>query len=154
MSDTNKRIIFTNAEGGVSVVIPAPGTWLTIKEVAEKSVPRGVEYSIVDVSEVSSDREFRNAWKSTDGKKIEVDLDKAKNVVKERIRAERAPELEKLDLEVLRADETGDTTKKAEIVAKKQALRDATDSPAIVNATTVEELKGLNLSALLARAKL
>lgn len=60
MSD--KRIIFPNNEGGVSIVVPAPGTGLSIEEVAAKSVPAGKPYQIVDVADVPTDRTFRNAW--------------------------------------------------------------------------------------------
>jgi hypothetical protein len=56
------------------------------------------------------------------------------------IRAERAPKLEALDVEFMRAVEAGDAEKQAEIAAKKQALRDATDNPAITAATTPGEL--------------
>ena len=61
-----KRIIYPTPEGGVAVIIPAP-EWLaeegnTIEKLAEKDVPAGVEYKIVDTEEVPSDRTFRNAW--------------------------------------------------------------------------------------------
>lgn len=62
MSDVSMRIIYPNDEGGVSVVVPAPGTGLTIQELAERVVPHGKSYQIVPVSEVPSDRSFRNAW--------------------------------------------------------------------------------------------
>lgn len=57
-----KRIIFENDEGGVSIIIPAPSTGLSIDQVAKKDVPAGKEYWIVDASEIPSDRSFRNAW--------------------------------------------------------------------------------------------
>lgn len=60
MSD--KRIIYPTDEGGVAVIVPAPGTGLTIEEIAAKDVPAGKPYKIVDVSEIPSDRTFRNAW--------------------------------------------------------------------------------------------
>jgi hypothetical protein len=60
MSD--KRIIFSNDEGGVSVIVPAPDCELTIEQIAAKDVPAGKPYQIVDVSDVPSDRTFRNAW--------------------------------------------------------------------------------------------
>lgn len=60
MSD--KRIIYPTDEGGVAVVVPAPGTGLTIEEIAAKDVPAGKPYKIVDVSEIPTDRTFRNAW--------------------------------------------------------------------------------------------
>lgn len=58
----NQRIIFPNDEGGVSVIVPAPNSGLTIEEIAKKDVPAGKPYQIVDVSEIPSDRTFRNAW--------------------------------------------------------------------------------------------
>jgi hypothetical protein len=58
----NSRIIYPNDEGGVSVIVPAPECGLTIEEIAAKDVPAGKPYKIVDVSEIPSDRTFRNAW--------------------------------------------------------------------------------------------
>jgi len=48
----------------------------------------------------------------------------------------------------MRAVEAGDTAKQAEIAAKKQALRDATDDPVITAAQTPEELKAAVPAAL------
>ncbi len=60
----NQRIIFPNDEGGVSILIPTPEylTEHTIEELAAKDVPAGKPYKIVDVSDIPSDRTFRNAW--------------------------------------------------------------------------------------------
>ena len=58
----NSRIIFPNDEGGVSVIIPAPECGLTIEEIAAKDVPAGKPFKIVDVSDIPSDRTWRNAW--------------------------------------------------------------------------------------------
>ena len=58
----NQRIIFQNDEGGVSVIVPAPNSGLTIEQIAKKDVPTGKAYKIVDVADVPSDRTFRNAW--------------------------------------------------------------------------------------------
>jgi hypothetical protein len=57
----NKRIVYQNDEGGISIIVPAD-CGLTIEEIAAKDVPAGKEYHIVDVSEIPTDREFRNAW--------------------------------------------------------------------------------------------
>ena len=57
----NQRIIFKTDDGGVAVIIPAD-CGLTIEEIAQKDVPAGKEYQIVDVSEIPSDRTFRGAW--------------------------------------------------------------------------------------------
>ena len=58
----DKRIIYQNDEGGISIVVPAPECGLTIEEIAAKDVPAGKDYKIVDVSEIPEDRTFRNAW--------------------------------------------------------------------------------------------
>ena len=57
-----KNIIYQNNEGGVSVIVPSPNWQGTIEELAAKDVPSGAPYKIVDVSEIPSDRTFRNAW--------------------------------------------------------------------------------------------
>jgi hypothetical protein len=59
---SNQRIIFPNDEGGVSVIVPAPDTGLTIEQIAAKDVPHGKPYQIVDVADIPSDRSYRNAW--------------------------------------------------------------------------------------------
>lgn len=60
MSD--KRIIYPTPDGGVAIIVPAPNCGLTIEEIAAKDVPRGVQYQIVDVADIPTDRTFRNAW--------------------------------------------------------------------------------------------
>jgi hypothetical protein len=62
----NQRIIYPNDDGGVAVVVPAAECGLTIEEIAAKDVPVGKPYKIVDVSEIPSDRTFRNAWEYTE----------------------------------------------------------------------------------------
>jgi hypothetical protein len=59
-----KRIIYKNTDNTVSIVIPTDEALqsMTIEQIANKDVPTGYKYKIVDVSEIPSDREFRNAW--------------------------------------------------------------------------------------------
>ena len=64
MSD--KRIIFPNDDGGVSVIIPSDNCGLSVEDIARKDVPAGKAYQIVDVTDVPSDRSFRNAWTYTE----------------------------------------------------------------------------------------
>jgi hypothetical protein len=56
-----KRIVYQNDEGGISIIVPAD-CGLTIEEIAAKDVPTGKAYNIVDVSEIPTDRTFRDAW--------------------------------------------------------------------------------------------
>jgi hypothetical protein len=59
-----KRIIYQTNEGGVAIIVPAD-CGLTIEQIAAKDVPAGTPYSIVDVSDIPTDRTFRNAWELT-----------------------------------------------------------------------------------------
>lgn len=58
----DKRIIYQNDEGGVSIIIPAPDCGLTIEQIAAKDVPTGVPYKIVDAADIPTDRSERDAW--------------------------------------------------------------------------------------------
>ena len=62
MADQTKRIIFRNSNGTIGIIAPAINCSKSVDEIAKKSVPTELKYKIVDVSEVSSDRTFRNAW--------------------------------------------------------------------------------------------
>jgi len=70
---------------------------------------------------------------------IKIDLAKAKEMHRERIRHARKPLLEELDVEFTRALEDGVDTKA--IVDKKKALRDAPADSAIAAAKTTDELQ-------------
>jgi len=58
----NSRIIYPTDDGGVAVIVPADECGLTIEEIAVKVVPTGKPYEILDVSDIPTDRTFRNAW--------------------------------------------------------------------------------------------
>jgi len=58
----NLRIIYPNDDGGVSIIIPALECGLSIEEIAAKDVPAGKPFKIVNVTDIPSDRTFRNAW--------------------------------------------------------------------------------------------
>ena len=69
---------------------------------------------------------------------VNIDMAKAKNIHKEHIRRCRETKFKNLDIEFNKALETGAST--TDIVAKKQALRDAPADSAIEAAKTDEEL--------------
>jgi hypothetical protein len=62
----NKRIIYPTDNGGVAVIIPAINSGLSIEQIAEKDIPAGKPYKIVDVTDIPSDRTFREAWEYTE----------------------------------------------------------------------------------------
>lgn len=102
-----------------------------------------------DGSLALKDRTFRDAWKldaSPTKPVIVVDMDKARDIQRDRIRAERAPELARLDAQFMRALETG--ADMSHIAAAKQWLRDAPASAKIASAKTPDALAALTLDAL------
>ena len=128
-------IIFQNDNGGVSVCVPTGE--LDINAVKAKDTPS--HSIIVQDSELpQEDNDFFDAWELHEGV-VSVNLDKAKELTKKRLRAEREPLLAAQDVLFQRAQETGaDTTA---IVAEKQRLRDVTNS--VDGCTTTAELRGL-----------
>ena len=72
---------------------------------------------------------------------ITINLTKAKDITKDRLRADRKPLLEAQDVLFMQAQESGaDTT---DIVAEKQRLRDITKDAD--SCTTTDELKALTV---------
>jgi phosphotransferase system IIA component len=70
---------------------------------------------------------------------ININIDKAKTIWKEKIRVARKPALEKLDVDIIKANESGaDTTA---IVTDKQTLRDLPSQ--VDTATTTDEIKAV-----------
>jgi len=141
-----RKIIYTRPDGGVSVVHPARNTIgetleteAEIEQRAWNKLPAdAINPQFVDT--VPADRTFRGAWKmSQDG--ISVDMPKAVEIHKEKLRQLRAPKLAALDVAYQRADEEGDAAKKAEIVAQKRELRDVTNHQSVLGAKSPEELK-------------
>ena len=72
---------------------------------------------------------------------IKIDIPKAQLITKDRLRVERTPLLQALDIEMMK--NLSDTAKLAEIEAEKQRLRDIT--LVVDTLTTVEELKAITL---------
>ena len=68
-----------------------------------------------------------------------IDMAKAREIHKNNIRNARTPKLAELDVEFQKALETGAST--TDIVAKKNALRDAPADSGISSASTADELK-------------
>jgi hypothetical protein len=56
------RIIYKTPENTVSVIVPSQEWTGTMEELAQKDVPTGLKYKIVEDSDISDDRSFRNAW--------------------------------------------------------------------------------------------
>jgi len=75
--------------------------------------------------------------------KIQVNINKAKDITKDRLREERKPLLEEQDILFMKAQEAGEDT--TAIVTEKQRLRDITNQ--VDTMTTVEQLKSATCEA-------
>lgn len=130
-------IIFTNDNGGVSVCVPTGE--MDIQAVKAKDTPSNS--IIVDSADLpQTDNDFFNAWELADGV-VTVNLDKAKELTRARLRVERVPLLNAQDVLYMRAVETSaDTTA---IVAEKQRLRDITNL--VDGCATTQELRELTV---------
>jgi hypothetical protein len=131
-----QAIIFTNDNGGVSVCVPTGE--ISIDAVMTKDVPADKGARIVNLTDLPRDNDFYDAWEMN-SKTITVNIDKAKEITKKRLRAEREPLLAAQDVAFQRALESGAST--TAIVAEKQRLRDITG---LVDAvTTLEGLRAI-----------
>jgi len=70
---------------------------------------------------------------------ITINMNKAKEIHKDKLREARKPLLEKLDVDYMRTLEQGRDT--SSIVNQKQELRDVTSHPDLINASNINELK-------------
>ena len=133
-------IIFTNDNGGVSVCILTGE--LPIEQVQAKDIPAGVDSYIVRADTLpENDNDFFDAWEQTKGV-VTVNIDKAREITKRRLRAEREPLLAAQDVAFQRAMETGGDLKA--IVAEKNRLRDVTTLAD--SATSLDELRALKVA--------
>lgn len=132
-----QAIIFTNDNGGVSTCIPTGE--ISIEAVLAKDVPEGKGARIVNLADLPNQyNDFYDAWEM-DATSVTVNLEKAKELTKKRLRAEREPLLAAQDVLFQRALESGENT--TAIVAEKQRLRDVTS---LADAeTTLEGLRAI-----------
>ena len=93
----DKRIIFTRPDGGVSVIIPAPGVPF---ERVLKDVPAdSVSAKVVDVADLPTDRTLRNAWCPCPERGVSVDVDKARDIAHDCRRSVRSKRFQPLDVQ-------------------------------------------------------
>lgn len=116
-----------------------------VARILAKDVPDDAsQVRTVDESSIPADRTFRDAWSHD----LRVDMEKAREIHRDRMRAARAPLLQMLDVEYQRADEVGDPVRKRKVTHRKQLLRDVTADPRIAAAETPSQLKAVWPAAL------
>jgi len=139
----NPCVIYTTAEGTVAVVVPTGEK--SIEEVAAKDVPEGATYQIIDGADIPSDRYFRDAWVAGKGK-VDIDLDKAKQIGHKIRRRKRAEEFAPFD-DVIAKQIPGNDFDIAEAERQKIRNKYMGIQAGIDAALTPEEIKDLLESA-------
>lgn len=137
-----KRLIINRADGGISImpVDEAHPIDVELSKWTDVASPEWLPIKgsrLVDDLPVT-DRAFRNSL-TDDGVNITYDMTKARDIWRDKLRIDRQPELEALDVQFMQALETGADTKT--VVQEKQRLRDITADPRIEAAQTPEDLK-------------
>ncbi len=131
----NKCIVYTRADGGLSIYRPFPNAKKKGRKDGESEedffartikrvVPIGATgVEVIDKAELPATRVFRNAWKHAAGV-VDVDMVKARPIRMDQIRELREKRWKPLDDAYRIYDEAGDIQAKADIGAIRQALRD------------------------------
>ena len=135
----NNVIIFTDSDSNLAICVPSGA--LPIEEVQTKDIPAGVQSYIVSMDALpQADFDFRNAWEQVNGN-VTVNINKAREITKARLRISRQPLLEAQDVAFQRALESHANT--SAIVAEKQRLRDIT--LLANNAQSLEDLRQIQV---------
>lgn len=134
---TNRRIVVRKPDETVEILIPADdyvqeliNSGMTEEEaidfIKNKDIESGLETKKVDVSEISTDRRYRNCWKweTRKANKIDVDMVKAKAQFMSKMREIRNKELQETDEEMSRINEIGTTQEISELKTRRESLRD------------------------------
>lgn len=122
------KIIIYPTDKGLSIISPA--TTISLSEIIAKRFTEKDLYLVLDVEDLPKDNEFVAAWEidfNSETPVITINLEKAKIIWKNKMRAARKPLLEKLDVEYIKALENNDLKAQKNIITKKQALRQITD---------------------------
>lgn len=90
----------------------------------------------IDRKDIPQDRSFRNAWNHD----LKVDMPRAREISRQRLRDKRGAMLSALDVEFMRAVENGAVDAQKSVSARKQVLRDWTKRPELDAADTPEAL--------------
>lgn len=115
-------IIYSQTNGQLAVVSPTNN--ISIEQLVDTVIPANAPYKIVDTVDIDND--FFNAYDYSENGPV-INISRAKEIQKNKFRSARNSLLAKLDVDYMKADEIGNVQNKAEIAAKKQALRDITD---------------------------
>jgi len=132
-----KKIIYTNADGGVSIVTPTNEKYIDL--ILLKDIPKDAkDVKVVEDADIPKDRTFRDALRQS-GETMSHDLKECKNIAHTHRRERRAYEFEPLDIKVTIPNEA------VEAEAQRQSIRDKHEAlqAEIDAASTPEDIKAI-----------
>ena len=138
MANSDTRFVFTDDNGNVNVVCPADNTELTLDQIKAKDCPSDRTVYTVNKSAIPTDTSFSDARTYTDSG-FGIDMAKAREIHKTKIREARIDLFAALDVQFQKALETGSST--TDIIAQKNALRNAPSDSGIAAASDTDALK-------------
>jgi hypothetical protein len=132
--------LIKNIDGSVQIMNTSNDPTAEIAKMAPALQTQIASWREIQADGVPIDRTFRGAWCDvTAAPVVDIDMPKARNIHRDRLRKLRAPLLAALDIEMSKAYKN--PAAQDTIEAKRQALRDVTADPSIEAAKTPEELK-------------
>ena len=139
-------IIYKQSDGRIGILVPSDEYMKShsIDELVKKDLNNTSDYIVKDSID-DIDLEYSDAYRLSNSI-VSIDFNKFKEIHKDKWREARKPLLASLDIEFMKAVESADTDKQAEIATQKQALRDVTNTE--INGNTPEEIKSVWPQAL------
>lgn len=145
----NKIIVWTNVAGNTVITTPSPSL-ITRQGGIDQAIAylqsrldvipaEAMNVAVKETDEIPSDWTFRDAWTAD----LVADMEKARAIHLDKIRAVRDRELSKLDLEFSRAQGRNDLIKAGEIETARQRLRDIPQVFDMSTAQNEADLKSL-----------
>lgn len=114
---------------------------LTAEEIAAKDVPDGVSFEIVDVSSISSERTFRNAW-VRDVTGVKTDIPKARVIAHDMRRRARDLEMKPLDVQAAIPSQATAAEAARQVVRDKYATVQTDIDAAVIEADLLGIVQG------------
>jgi len=137
-----KKIIYQQENGTVALVVPT--NQFTLEQVIESAVPVGAPYLVIDDEHIPDGfMDFHGAvtanFDDPINISVKVDIERAKEIAKQNIRAQRKPLFEENDIALRDAMISGNKVALKAAIDKRDRLRDATKK--VNSVSTLEELR-------------
>ena len=137
-----KKIIYQQENGTVALVVPT--NQFTLEQVIESAVPVGAPYLVIDDEHIPDGfMDFHGAvtanFDDPINISVKVDIERAKDIAKQNIRAQRKPLFEENDIALRDAMISGNKVALKAAIDKRDRLRDATKK--VNSVSTLEELR-------------